>query len=191
MGIWSSAIILLPASKPGAITWRNTNWVASNSFRPKRQLEKLFRRETLRPMTTMRTAISSWSSQNPPKAKPPHPLAGTRLLVWAGNRVPTPGQRFCQLVPLTTTSCFLFQKPNARVSPGRRERLPAHAPLRTVRDSFPSHGSSLASPDLLRRQGGIQAKGNIVPFAWALRAFQRMRQTKQRRFWKYSVSIGS
>jgi hypothetical protein len=76
-------------------------------------------------------------------------------------------------------------------APGRRERLPAHAPLRTVRDSFPSHGSSLASPDLLRRPGGIQAKGSIVPFAWALRAFQRMRQTKQRRFWKYSVSIGS
>jgi hypothetical protein len=29
-------------------------------------------------------------------------------------------------------------------APGRRERLPAHAPLRTVRESFPSHGSSLS-----------------------------------------------
>jgi hypothetical protein len=33
-------------------------------------------------------------------------------------------------------------------APGRRERLPAHAPLRTVRESFPSHGSSLVKKHL-------------------------------------------
>src|SRR6266567_3586692 len=41
--------------------------------------------------------------------------------------------------------------------PGRRERLPAHAPLRTVRESFPSYGSSLSSPVLwceVGRQSG-------------------------------------
>jgi len=35
-------------------------------------------------------------------------------------------------------------------APGRRERLPAHAPLRTVRESFPSHGSSLSKVQLGR-----------------------------------------
>src|SRR5438093_13176349 len=35
-------------------------------------------------------------------------------------------------------------------SPGRHERLPAHAPLRTVRESFPSHGSSLSKAALVR-----------------------------------------
>ena len=31
-----------------------------------------------------------------------------------------------------------------RVAPGRPERSPAQAPLRTVRESFPSHGSRLS-----------------------------------------------
>ena len=35
-------------------------------------------------------------------------------------------------------------------APGRRERLPAHASLRTVRESFPSHGSSLSKAGLVR-----------------------------------------
>ena len=35
-------------------------------------------------------------------------------------------------------------------APGRRGRLPAHAPLRTVRESFPSHGSSLSKAALVR-----------------------------------------
>src|SRR5262245_61889608 len=84
----------------------------------------------------------------------------------------------------------------ARVAaPGRRERLPAHAPLRTVRESFPSHGSSLsknlpvgevpaivgsnvsiqawrAHPDFERRaptvlplQTGLRESGTLLRFA--------------------------
>ena len=64
--------------------------------------------------------------------------------LWQGQSAnPTPssqnsgdGSDFASCVPART--------------PGRRERLPARAPLRTVRESFPSHGSSRTKvpPDL-------------------------------------------
>jgi hypothetical protein len=38
----------------------------------------------------------------------------------------------------------------AESAPGRRERLPAHVPLRTVRESFPSHDSSLSKDTPVR-----------------------------------------
>jgi hypothetical protein len=36
----------------------------------------------------------------------------------------------------------------SRMVPGRPKRSPAQAPLRTVRESFPSHGSSLSKISL-------------------------------------------
>ena len=45
--------------------------------------------------------------------------------------------------------------------PGRPERSPAQAPLRTVRESFPSHGSSLSmdnSRSRMSRLGKLAAK---------------------------------
>jgi ATP-dependent exoDNAse (exonuclease V) alpha subunit len=43
----------------------------------------------------------------------------------------------------------------------------------------------------LAEAGRHSGQRKYCPFAWAVRAFQRMRHAKQRRFWKYSVSIGS
>ena len=47
-------------------------------------------------------------------------------------------------------------------APGRRERLPAHAPLRTVRESFPSHGSSLSKAKLVGARPLFERLGYIL-----------------------------
>src|SRR6266545_2957143 len=52
----------------------------------------------------------------------------TRLLFWNNE---------------CTDKCFLLAHV-CSATPGRPERLPAQAPLRTVLESFPSHGSSLS-----------------------------------------------
>jgi len=44
----------------------------------------------------------------------------------------------------------LWRMPIRDGTAGRRERLAAHAPLRTVRESFPSHSSSLSKAKLVR-----------------------------------------
>src|SRR3954452_1834298 len=49
-----------------------------------------------------------------------------------------------------------MQQTLALIGPGRRERSPAHTPLRTVRESFPSHGSSLSKISLCRGDPAIK-----------------------------------
>jgi hypothetical protein len=69
-------------------------------------------------------------------------LAPRPNMAWMGlNRKKQIRRRSCHslLSPLPPV-----QKRQPCFAPGRRERLPAHAPLRTVRESFPSHGSSLS-----------------------------------------------
>src|SRR5213083_342437 len=49
-----------------------------------------------------------------------------------------------------------------QTAPGRPERLPAQAPLRTVRESFPSHGSSLSKINLRRGDPAIRLVGHSI-----------------------------
>jgi len=49
-----------------------------------------------------------------------------------------------------------------RAAPGRCERLPAHTPLRTVRESFPSHGSSLAKDTSVVRVPRLDGKRGVM-----------------------------
>ena len=53
-------------------------------------------------------------------------------------------------------------RPRRAAAPGRCERLPAHTPLRTVRESFPSHGSSLAKDTPRRGFPRLDGKGGIM-----------------------------
>jgi hypothetical protein len=48
------------------------------------------------------------------------------------------------------------------LAPGRCERLPAHTPLRTVRESFPSHGSSLAKDTSVVRLPRLDGKRGVM-----------------------------
>lgn len=76
-------------------------------------------------------------------------------------------------------------------APGRRERLPAHTPLRTVRESFPSHGSSLSKdapvegiPAIIGSNVSIQAIFYAGATALASRFFTSLRpRTGALRVW--------
>jgi hypothetical protein len=64
------------------------------------------------------------------------------------------------------SAMLMLVLPYANVAPGRRERLPDHAPLRTVRESFPSHG--LGNAEAGRLLAPAQSLGaNCTQLIWS------------------------
>ncbi len=101
-------------------------------------------------MSAIRAIASSEMTPGPlgiaetrPNAEAPQPIASTA----------SAGELMQQILTLGSvcTGCV-------GAAPGRRKRLPAHAPLRTVRESFPSHGSRLFKDTRVR---------SIPPVCWS------------------------
>jgi hypothetical protein len=67
-------------------------------------------------------------------------------------------------------------------APGRCERSPAHTPLRTVRESFPSHGSSLSKISLCRGDPAITL---LLLIAFAIRTCSLLASCRNRSQWDF------
>src|SRR6266446_6855426 len=78
-----------------------------------------------------------------------------RLLSRLQSRLSRPSGRGTSKLRLVRMKVFVALESLAD-APGRPERSPAQAPLRTVRESFPSHGSSLSKISLCRGDPAIR-----------------------------------